>query len=394
MNVDDIKKNLTESLEEVKKLGERIGKTINKIKDKLSHDFFDYVKYYGDYTFEEKEFNEVDNVILSMLAYVDYSGIVSEGNKEKKTINEVAKEYFAKYTKKDIDNHVSGMKTAIELLKAIANTNRYKDVLMFNYLYDSSIESQFSAVTFDLGKRNYYVAFEGTDTLVSGWKEDCKMSYTFPVEAHKKAKRYLRKFTFKNVKLMVGGHSKGGNLALVGSMYTNFLVRWKIKKVFNNDGQGLRDKQLNSWRYRRVEKKYIHMIPDSSIVGLFLKHKKNYIVIKANMPGLVSHDAKTWQIEYSTFKRSELSRFSRVFEDGFSRWLDSYSDEERELFTNNVFDILKENNIETFLQFRDNYKLILGVIKRSKKVDPRVKDMVKDLVKVISQTNLEYPLFK
>ena len=112
------------------------------------------------------------------------------------------------------------------------------------------------------------------------------------------------------------------------------------------------------------------------------------------MPGLVSHDAKTWQIEYSTFKRTELSRFSRVFEDGFSRWLDSYSDEERELFTNNVFDILKENNIDTLLQFRDNYRLILDVIKRSKKVDPRVKDMVKDLVKVISQTNLEYPLFK
>ena len=394
MNVDDIKKNLFESLEEVKKLGVKIGKTINKIKDKLSHDFFDYVKYYGDYTFEEKGFNEVDNVILSMLAYVDYSGIVSEGNKEKKTINEVAKEYFAKYTKKDIDNHVSGMKTAIDLLKAIANTKRFKDILMFNYQYDSNIESQFSAVTFDLGNRNYYVSFEGTDTLVSGWKEDFRMSYLFPVEAHKKAKKYLRKYTFKNVKLIVGGHSKGGNLALVGSMYTNFLVRWKIKKVYSNDGQGLREKQLNSWRYRRIEKKYTHIIPDSSIVGLFLRHRKNYIVVKANMPGLISHDARTWQIEYSTFKRSDLSRFSRVFEDGFSRWLDSYSDEERELFTNNVFDILKENNIDTLLQFRDNYRLILDVIKRSKKVDPRVKDMVKDLVKVISQTNLEYPLFK
>ena len=394
MNVDDLRKNIAEGIEGVKKIGKKIGKTLNDIKEKLSHDFFDYADYYGDFTFDEKEFNEIDNVILSMLAYVDYSGIVSEGNKEKKTINEVAKEYFAKYTKKEINSHVSGMKTAIDLLKAIANTKRFKDILMFNYQYDSNIESQFSAVTFYLGKRNYYVAFEGTDTLVSGWKEDFRMSYMFPVEAHKKAKKYLRKYTFKNVKLIVGGHSKGGNLALVGSMYTNFLVRWKIKKVYSNDGQGLRKKQLESWRYRRIEKKYTHIIPDSSIVGLFLRHKKNYIVVKANMPGLISHDAKTWQIEYSTFRRAELSRFSKVFEKGFLNWLDSYSDEERELFTNNIFDILRENNIETFLQFRNNYKLILDVIKRSKKVDPRVKDMVKDLVIVISQTNLEYPLFK
>lgn len=394
MNVEDIKKNITDGIESVKKLGKKIGKTLNDIKEKLSHDFFDYAEYYGDYTFEEKEFNEIDNVILSMLSYVDYSGIVSEGNKEKKTINEVAKEYFAKYTKQEINKQVSGMRTAIDLLRVIASTKRFKDILMFNYQYDSNIESQFSAVTFDLGHRNYYVSFEGTDTLISGWKEDFKMSYLFPVEAHKKAKKYLRKYTFKNVKLIVGGHSKGGNLALVGSMYTNFLVRWKIKKVYSNDGQGLRDKQLKSLRFRRIEKKYTHIIPDSSVVGLFLKHKKNYIVVKSNMPGLVSHDARTWQIEYSSFKRSELSRFSRVFEDGFSRWLDSYSDEERELFTNNVFDILKDNNIETFLQFRDNYKLFLDVIKTSKKVDPRVKEMVKDLVKVISQTNLEYPLFK
>ena len=36
----------------------------------------DYLKDYGKYTFLEKEFNEVDNVILSMLSYIDFYGIV------------------------------------------------------------------------------------------------------------------------------------------------------------------------------------------------------------------------------------------------------------------------------------------------------------------------------
>jgi hypothetical protein len=376
------------------KVVERLSEKLEQVKDLISHDFFDYVEYYGDYTFEEKEFNEVDNVILSMLAYVDYTGIVSEGHKEKKTLNEVANEYFSKYTQEDIKNHISGMKTAITLLKRVSNTKRYKDILMFNYLYNGTAESQFSAITFDLGKRVYYVAFEGTDTLVSAWEEDCKMSYMFPVEAHKKAKKYLRKYTFKNVKLIVGGHSKGGNLALVGSMYTNFLVRWKIKKVYSNDGQGLRDKQINSRRYRKIVKKYIHIIPDSSIIGLFLRNNGNYIVVKSNMPGVLSHDAKTWQIDFNSFTRAKLSRFSRVFDEGFSKWLDSYTDKERELFTESVFAVLKDNNIETLMQFKDNYRLIIDVLKRSKDIDPVVKDMVKDLVRVINKTNLEYPLFK
>ena len=376
------------------KVIEKLGEKLEEVKDMISHDFFDYVEYYGDYTLEEKEFNEIDNVILSMLAYVDYTDIVSEGHKEKKTIEEISKEYFDKYTKKDIDNHIFGMKTAINLLKAVSNKKRYKDILAFNYLYHGTTKSQFSAITFDLGNKVYYVAFEGTDTLISAWEEDCKMSYMFPVEAHTRAKEYLRKFTFKNVKLIVGGHSKGGNLALVGSMYTNFLVRWKIKQVYSNDGQGLRDEQLNSWRYRRIEKKYIHIIPDSSVVGLLLRHKDNYIVVKANMPGLVSHDAKTWQIDFNSFTRTRLSRFSKVFDDGFTKWLDSYNDEERKLFTESVFAVLKDNNIETLMQFKENYRLIIDVLKRSKNIDPKVKDMTRDLVRVINKTNLEYPLFK
>lgn len=376
------------------KVVEKLSEKIQEVNNLISHDCFDYVEYYGDYTFEEKEFNEVDNVIFSMLAYIDYSDIVSEDSNEKKSISEVAKEYFSKYTKEDINNHISGMKTAINLLKVVSDKKRYKDILVFNYLYNGTAESQFSAITFDLGKKTYYVAFEGTDTLISAWEEDCKMSYMFPVEAHKKAKKYLRKYTFKNAKLIVGGHSKGGNLALVGSMYTNFLVRWKIKKVYSNDGQGLREEQINSRRYRKIKKKYIHIIPNSSIVGLFLRHDNDYIVVKSNMPGLLSHDARTWQVDFNSFTRTKLSRFSNVFDEGFSKWLDNYDEEERRLFVESIFDVLRDNNIDTLMQFKDNYRLIISVLKTSKKIDPKVKDMTRDLVRVINKTNLEYPLFK
>ena len=37
---------------------------------------FDYIKDYGDKNFSEKGFNEVDNLIFSSLAYIDYKDIL------------------------------------------------------------------------------------------------------------------------------------------------------------------------------------------------------------------------------------------------------------------------------------------------------------------------------
>ena len=394
MNTKDLKDNLGRGIKVVKKIGKKISDVINEVKESINYNYFDYIDEYGDYTFEEREFNEVDNVILSMLTYVDYNGIVSENDKDKKSVFCVSKEFFSKHNKSELKKAIIPTKMGIKLLDKISRTRRYRDVLLFNYLYVGSPDSQFSALTFDLGNRLYFIGFEGTDTLISGWEEDCKMAYTFPVEAHKLAKKYLRKYTFKNAKLIIGGHSKGGNLALVSSMYTNFLVRWKIKRIYSNDGMGLRDEQMNSRKYKRIENRFIRIIPDSSIVGLLLRHKDNYIVIKSNMPGLISHDTSTWQIDRDTFSRTNLTRFSKVFDDGFSRWLDKYNDEERELFVKEVFDVMRENKIETLLDFSNNYMLIFNVLKSSKKLDIVVKDMAKDLIKVITQTNLEYPLFK
>ena len=322
MNTKDLKDNLGRGIKVVKKIGKKISDIINEVKENINYNYFDYVDEYGDYTFEEREFNEVDNVILSMLTYVDYNGIVSENDKDKKSVFCVSKEFFSKHNKSELKKAIIPTKMGIKLLDKISRTRRYRDVLLFNYLYVGSPDSQFSALTFDLGNRLYFIGFEGTDTLISGWEEDCKMAYTFPVEAHKLAKKYLRKYTFKNAKLIIGGHSKGGNLALVSSMYTNFLVRWKIKKIYSNDGMGLRDEQMNSRKYKRIENRFIRIIPDSSIVGLLLRHKDNYIVIKSNMPGLISHDTSTWQIDRDKFSRTNLTRFSKVFDDGFSRWLD------------------------------------------------------------------------
>lgn len=352
---------------------------------------FDYSKYYGNYTFKEKEFNEVDNIVFSYLSYIDFTGVVKE-NRDKITIREAYEKFVKIY--KPRNKEMLAIKNAIKLFEVVKDTKRFGDVILKNYSYVGDDISQFSAITFMLDKKTCYVAFEGTDSLISGWEEDCKMAYHFPVEAQILAKNYLDKhFTMKKYNLIVGGHSKGGNLALTSSMYANYFVKKKIKKIYSNDGQGLRKAQIESKFYEKIRNKYIHIIPNYSIVGLLLRHENNFVVVKSSKRGFLAHDLSTWQVSYDHLEKEHLSRSSKVFYDGFSRWLDKYDDEKRKMFVKEIFDIIRKNNIKDLMEIQLKKELILNVVKQSKEINPMVKEMTIDLFKVIGKTNFEYPLF-
>lgn len=351
---------------------------------------FDYIDYYKDYTFVDKGFNEVDNVIFSCLAYIDYGFIVSNNKTNKLTIKEVGDIYFSNHKKQDrID--MLAVKEAVKLLKKVKDTERYKNILMYSYKYIGNEESQFSAVTFEINKGLCYVAFEGTDQLISGWKEDCKMAYKFPVEAHKLAIKYLNNnFLFSNKKIIVGGHSKGGNLALVSSMCCNYFVKRKIINIYSNDGQGLRKAQIESSKYASIQDRFIHIIPQFSIVGLLLRHDQNYTVIHSMRAGAAAHCTSYWRVEDDHFKRDTLSPFSEILDKGIITWLNKYDDEKREKFVNSVFKILEENNVQSLLQLKKEIKLVFRVLKAYRDLDPIVSEMMKDLFKIITDTNKEY----
>ena len=348
----------------------------------------DYISYYGRHTFDDKEFNEVDNLIFSMLSYVDYSDIFRKDI----TIGEAGELYIEKHGDKKYV--LSSINDGIEVLKGVYKSNRFKDIVMSNYYYDANEKSQFSAVTFKINKRLYYVSFEGTDSLLSGWEEDCRMAYKFPVKAHLKAIDYLnRNFLLKHCDLIVGGHSKGGNLALVASMYASIIVKRKIKTIYSNDGQGLRKAQINSKFYKSIRDRYIHIIPNYSVVGLLLRNEDNYVVVKSNKKGFFSHSGLTWQVSYDHLEKEHLSRFSKVFDDGFSKWLDKYDDEKRKMFVEEVFKLFYENDIKSIEEIKLNKEFLITLFNTSKTLDESVKEMAKDLIKVIAKTNLEYPLF-
>jgi hypothetical protein len=282
------------------------------------------------------------------------------------------------------------IRNCISLLDILRTKKRYKDLLVYNYAYIGNDIQQFSAINIEINSKLIYVSFEGTDQLISGWEEDFKMSYKFPVDAQRKAIEYLNKhFIFNNCKLIIGGHSKGGNLALISSMYSNFFVSYKIKEIYSYDGPGLRKEQFESNRYKKIENKFKHIIPNYSIIGLLLRHSNNYIVVKSNRIGLLAHDAENWQVNDTDFVKVELSKFSKILDQGLLRWLDSYDDYQREKFVVEVFSMFKRTNITSLTDIMDNYELLLKIIKDVSNVDKVVSKMLKELVDILIECNKE-----
>lgn len=343
---------------------------------------FSFIDKYGNCTFDEVAFSEVDNLIMSMISYVDLEGIVSKNSFNKKKLSVVGEDFFKKYNPDD--NNIRTIRNAIKVFRYIKDTKRYKDLLLYNYEYRSSGDNQFGALTIEINKNLIYVSFEGTDHLIGGWKEDFMMSYMFPVDSQRQAINYVnRKFLFVKKKIILGGHSKGGNLAMVAGMYANIFVKNKIVNIYNNDGPGLLSEQFNSKKYHDIESKLISIVPNYSVVGLLLNHRTDIEVIKSFRKSVFAHDPTTWVVKEVEFERTKLSSFGEKFDDKLLEWVRSYEINERKNFVMQLFNIFDRAKIVSLLDIMDNKKLIFKLITESKELDKNTKVMLKDLFLLI-----------
>lgn len=102
----------------------------------------------------------------------------------------------------------------------------------------SSQAQQFAAVTIGLDDGTTYISFRGTDDTIVGWKEDFNLSNGV-VPSHRKALGYLETHgTYIQSMLRIGGHSKGGNLAMYAAMQCSDILQEKLLSVYDNDGPG------------------------------------------------------------------------------------------------------------------------------------------------------------
>ena len=346
-----------------------------------------FIDKYGYYSFDEVPFTEVDNVIFSALSYLNFDGLVSKNSRGARKLKDVANDFFKIHS--HYKKNIYAVRKATKLFQSIKDTKRYCDLLLYSYAYEAGADEQFSAFTIEINKSLVYVSFEGTDQLVSGWKEDFMFSYMFPTVSQKRAINYINKhFFFKRKHIILGGHSKGGNLAIVAGMYANFLVKDRIIKIYNNDGPGLLKEQVDSKQYYSIQNRLVNIIPNNSIVGIILYHSDMY-VIKSMKKGVFSHDVMSWVVKDKELERADLSPFSKELHDRLIQWIEKYDIETRKKFVASLFSVFDRAGVNSIIDIFENKKLILKLILETKEIEHDIRVMIKDFLLLLFQTSSE-----
>lgn len=313
----------------------------------------DYIKEFGHLSFEERDFSEIDALVLTELEYLPLENVVpsDENGENFVTVKEIA-EYMQEHKQELFDeNPMMITQERHEVSQVIADAPRFQSLKFFGVVseWDKDTTKQFAAVTVEVEPSVRLVVFRGTDETLIGWKEDFLMTYSPLVAAQTDAKEYLAKqASLWGGDLMISGHSKGGNLAIYAAATQEEDVQLRIVDIFCFDSPGLYRSVLETKGYQNIVPLAMRYIPQDSLVGLMLESEVPYVIVKSNATGAMQHSAMTWEIEDGQFiKMEKLTKNSQLNDQTFKKWTESVSDEELELFWNVFFELLFSVGIDT-----------------------------------------------
>ena len=313
-------------------------------------DIFDYLRKRGSVPFEEDPFNEVDNLVLAMLSYTDFDGILDDSFNTT-SLNIADRKYFEKHSRAEARKSIFHFIRAPLLMDGMLKGNRFRETTLTKYvdIINSDKDMQMAAVTFLLSDGSAYVAFRGTDTTVAGWKEDFNMSYMPETAGQLSAVRYLNEVGAEiKGPIRVGGHSKGGNFAVYASAFCDREIQDRILEVYTNDGPGFRSEVMEREAYKRILPRVVSIVPDTSIVGMLLTNNVGHIVVKSKDVGLLQHNALTWMVDQNRFRHTKQSAFGSFINRSQKEWLSNLDDKSREMFVNTLFSFFEATGMDTF----------------------------------------------
>lgn len=333
----------------------------------------DYLRQQGNISFREQGLNEVDNLIFSTLVYLKFEKLRYDAERRSFSMQELFRLC-----------EISAMDTSdtpcdpVKLLRAVAATKRYRDVQAHYYKshYDVQKQIQFAAVTWQYDQDRYYIAFRGTDNTLTGWREDYNLAYLTQTPGQSAARDYINfvaekipnrseaaasNNTAPTADLIIGGHSKGGNLAVYGAAFCREEIRNdRIAQVYSNDGPGFNSTIAESQNYLAILDKVLKIIPESSYVGILFSSKARRKIIVSSAKGKGQHNPYSWSVQGTEFEPADSRSFSSMLMDRtFSAWIDSLSPEEKQLIVDSLFDTLESTGAETLRELSSQKKDVL-----------------------------------
>lgn len=339
----------------------------------------------GAQSLNERPFDALDSLILTQLVYMPMEGKLDNG--ERCTVSEA----WA-FLKDNCDYNALDQfqQKRYRLTEVCAGLARYRGWSMHDYInhIDMEREVQFCACTYDLPDGTSYISFRGTDLSIAGWKEDLNMSF-MTVPAQLEAVAYVESAAQSlNGELLLGGHSKGGNLAVYAGARVNDFSQGRIRRVYSFDGPGLDEQTLADEGYLRISERIESYIPQSSVVGMLLHYHPVYTVVKANSIGILQHDAMTWQVSNNDFvKLHDLDMGGKITDEAIHAWLAGMDMDDRQLLVNTLYQVVDAAQAELVTDlvedWRDSAAKILEAIRE---LSPEIKKNVIRMIRTLFST--------
>lgn len=346
----------------------------------------DYISWRGDLSFEQSQFNEVDNLILACFSYVNLDGISAVTKQKGIGLKKLTKEFMKLHTMKELEADKSFIRLAPFMMMEMAKSVRFGKCVVRNYVNDivTEAEQQFSAMEIVLEDGTSYVSFRGTDDTIIGWKEDFNLS-TGVVPAQKRAIEYLQKISeHTDGMLRVGGHSKGGNLAIYGSVMCKS-AHEKILEIYSNDGPGFSREFQELPETKEMMPKIIRIIPEYSIIGTLLEHEKEPVIVASSSKGLLQHDGFSWEVQGPALvRRDSLNKTALRFIEILHKWIDGMDMEQKRLLIEDLFATLQASGYENLSEVQSGgLKSLAAMVKRVEKFAPESRGMMQELLTAI-----------
>ncbi|MCR5288396.1 MAG: DUF2974 domain-containing protein [Treponema sp.] len=335
-------------------------------------DILDYIYWRGDIPFEVSPLNEIDALILCQLSYLNFKGLEIASFKTDISLQELSQRFV---TSKDYATRANmglliNEKTP-ELLVAASKSLRFREIGVCGFTTElhEDTEEQFAAITYiikDIHNQDMtFVAFRGTDDTVVGWKEDFNLAFMTPVPAQRDALSYVKKVsdTFAHNALVIGGHSKGGNLALYSSALSEESVQQHIKQVYNFDGPGLVEDVTKLEGYKAMSDIMYSLYPKCSVIGMLFERTVHYHIVESSEFGVMQHDPFSWFIDPRSFVTvSDFESASKFVDKTINTWLMTISKEEREQFVTVLFSVIAATGVKTSSELSKNWLTNSGTI--------------------------------
>ena len=287
--------------------------------------------------FENVPLNPVDLLVLSWLSYFDFRPVIDNMPFKIKELKE-----YKYYHSLDAYADSFLTKKSRKMMRNVVMSNRFQDMELLDYqlVFDKKRAIQFAALAVNLD-HHIIIAYKGTDPSYIGWKEDFFISYKESLDSYSLAKDFYQRVVDKyQGPVILCGHSKGGHIATY--VLTSIADTARIQLAYSFDGPGFRENVFKG--KEDLLKVYHKVVPQSSLVGVLFTNEEETEIIKSRNIMVFQHNPFEWQVRDNNFipmkKRTYTSRY---LDRAINGWIESIDDQEKEKFTNILFDAFEND---------------------------------------------------